>query len=111
MNSGSSHTWYNQIKMRNNVRVVYRVLFFFLFLSGSSYCQTTYYYFLTGAPQTYTNIDQYHEGTMILDFVDARTKKLVFRGIGQAVVGGPEANAAKIREAVAKMMEGFPKRS
>jgi hypothetical protein len=48
---------------------------------------------------------------MILDFVDARTKKLVFRGIGQAVVGGPEANAAKIREAVAKMMEGFPKRS
>lgn len=39
--------------MRNNVLVVYRVLFFFLFLSGSSYCQTTYNYFFTGAPQTY----------------------------------------------------------
>ena len=70
-----------------------------------------YYGMWAGAPQTYTSIDQYHEGTMILDFVDARTKKLVFRGVGQAVVGGPEANAAKIREGVAKMIEGFPKSS
>jgi len=70
-----------------------------------------YYGMWYGAPQTYTSVDQYHEGTMILDFVDARTKKLVFRGVGQAVVGGTEANATKIREAIAKMMEGFPKSS
>jgi hypothetical protein len=54
-------------------------------------------------------VDQYHEGTMILDFVDAKTKRLVFRGIGQAVVSGPESNAEKIRQGVHKMMEGYPK--
>jgi hypothetical protein len=40
----------------------------------------------------------------VLDFVDARTKKLVFRGVGKAVVGGPESNARKIQEAVAKIV-------
>lgn len=67
-----------------------------------------YYGMWPGAPQTYTMVDQYHEGTMVLDFVDARTKKLVFRGVGQAVVGGPQANADKIREGVHKMMESYP---
>jgi hypothetical protein len=57
---------------------------------------------------TYVDVNQYHEGTMVLDFVDARTKKLVFRGTGQAIVGGAEANAEKIREGVAKMMAAYP---
>jgi len=70
-----------------------------------------YYGMWMGAPTTYAYYNEYNEGTLILDFVDARTKKLVFRGIGQAVVGGPEANAEKIREGVKKMMEGFPKSS
>ena len=61
-----------------------------------------------GAPRTYTDINQYTEGTLVLDFVDARTKKLVFRGIGKAVVGGPESNARKIEEAVAKTVAEFP---
>jgi hypothetical protein len=61
-----------------------------------------------GAPATYTDISVYGEGTLILDFVDARTKKLVFRGVGKAAVGGPESNAAKIREAVAKIVAAYP---
>jgi Domain of unknown function (DUF4136) len=61
-----------------------------------------------GAPMTYTDVNQYNEGTMILDFVDARTKKLVFRGVGKAVVGGPESNAGKIREAVSKIVAAYP---
>jgi Domain of unknown function (DUF4136) len=61
-----------------------------------------------GAPTTYTDVSQYHEGTLILDFVDAHTRKVVFRGVGQAVVAGPESNAAKIREAVAKIVAGYP---
>jgi len=67
-----------------------------------------YYGMWPGAPTTYTMVDQYHEGTMILDFVDARTKKLVFRGIGRAVVSGPQSNADKIREGVHKMAAGYP---
>jgi hypothetical protein len=61
-----------------------------------------------GAPATYTDVNQYTEGTMILDFVDAHTKKLVFRGQGVAIVDGPESNAGKISDAVKKMVAAFP---
>ena len=67
-----------------------------------------YYGFWGGAPVTYTDVNQYGEGTLILDLVDARTKKLVFRGVGRAVVGGARENAAKVREAVAKMFAAYP---
>jgi hypothetical protein len=67
-----------------------------------------YYRMWPGAPITYTDVNQYKEGTLILDFVDAHTRKLVFRGVGNAVVGGPESNAAKIREAVAKIVAAYP---
>lgn len=61
-----------------------------------------------GAPRTYTDVHNYTEGTLILDFVDTRTNKLVFRGTGTAIVGGPESNAGKIREAVKKMVADLP---
>jgi hypothetical protein len=67
-----------------------------------------YYGMWAGAPRTYVDVNQYTQGTMVLDFVDTHTKKLVFRGTGQAVVSGPESNAGKIREGVAKMIAGFP---
>lgn len=61
-----------------------------------------------GAPTTYTSVNEYTQGTMILDFVDTRTKKLAFRGTGEAVVSGPESNAEKIRSAVEKIVAKFP---
>src|SRR6266513_4423419 len=61
-----------------------------------------------GAPVHYTDVNTYGEGTLILDFVDAHTKKLVFRGVGKAVVGGPDSNPGKIREAVAKIVADYP---
>lgn len=61
-----------------------------------------------GMPRTYVDVTQYTQGTLILDFVDTRTKKLVFRGTGQAVVGGVETNAARIREAVGKIVAEYP---
>jgi hypothetical protein len=67
-----------------------------------------YYSPWAGAPMTYTDVHQYTEGTLVLDFVDTRTKKLVFRGVGQAVVSGPESNAGKIQEAVEKIVEKLP---
>lgn len=67
-----------------------------------------YYGMWSGAPRTYTNVNQYTEGTMVLDFVDTHTKKLVFRGMGKAVVGGAGTNADKIREAVEKIVAEFP---
>jgi hypothetical protein len=68
-----------------------------------------YYGMWAGAPVTYLDVNQYTEGTLILDAVDVHAKKLVFRGIGTAVVGGPESNADKIREAVKQMVAALPK--
>jgi hypothetical protein len=62
-----------------------------------------------GAPQTYVDVSQYVDGTLILDAVDMHTKKLVFRGVGNDIVKGPEANAETIREAVKKMVATLPK--
>jgi hypothetical protein len=53
-------------------------------------------------------VQQYTEGTLIIDFVDARTKKLVFRGLAQAAVGSQGANANAIQEAVTKIVAQFP---
>lgn len=61
-----------------------------------------------GAPRTYTDVSQYTEGTLILDFVDAKTKKLVFRGTGTGTVRDTETNAERIREIVGKIVHDFP---
>ncbi|MGR9087009.1 MAG: DUF4136 domain-containing protein [Gammaproteobacteria bacterium] len=72
-----------------------------------------YYYGRYGlwasAPLSYADVSQYTEGTLILDFIDAETRKLVFRGIGTGTVSDPQTNAERIREAVAKIVEKFPK--
>ena len=63
----------------------------------------------SGAPTTYTDVSHYTEGMLVLDAVDTRTNKLVFRGTGQSVIGGPDSNTGKIREAVKKMVAELPK--
>jgi Domain of unknown function (DUF4136) len=67
-----------------------------------------YYSMWAGAPRTYTDVNQYTEGTLVLDFVDRRTNKLVFRGTAKAIVEGPESNARKIQEAVRKIVAELP---
>jgi hypothetical protein len=67
-----------------------------------------YYGMWAGAPRTYVDVSHYTVGTMVLDFVDVHTKKLVFRGTGTAVIGGPEDNSGKIHEAVEKIVAEFP---
>jgi hypothetical protein len=67
-----------------------------------------YYGTWEGAPYTYSTIDSYTEGTLVLDFVDTARQKLVFRGIGTGTVGSAESNAEKIREAVQKIVEKIP---
>jgi len=61
-----------------------------------------------GIPNNYTNVSEYTEGTLIIDFVDAKTRKLVFRGIGKGTMGDPQTNAQHIREAIQKIMLAFP---
>jgi hypothetical protein len=54
---------------------------------------------------------QYEEGSLILDFVDPKTKNLIWRGSAKAEVDDartPEKREALINEAVQKILKNFP---
>ena len=57
------------------------------------------------------SIYEYEEGSLILDFVDAKTKELIWHGSAKAVVGNektPEERQKKIYETVQKILEKYP---
>ena len=54
------------------------------------------------------DVQQYTEGSLVIDFVDGKTHKIVFRGLGRAAVGSTERNAAAIQEAVNKIVAAYP---
>ena len=56
---------------------------------------------------SYNDANTYLEGTLVLDFVDARKKRLVFRGAATTVNGDMLENT-RIREAVAKIVAAYP---
>src|SRR5262249_8495905 len=56
-----------------------------------------------------TTVTSYTEGTLILDFVDTSTQRLVFRGTGRGNTSREtESNAATIPEAVTRIVAGSP---
>jgi len=58
-----------------------------------------------GTPQ----VETYIEGTLIVDLYDARTKKMVWRGVATATASDkPSKNASKINKALDKMFEKLP---
>jgi len=58
-------------------------------------------------------VSEYEEGTLVVDAVDARTNRVVWRGWAQSNVEGVIDNqdrlASQIDKAVTRMMERFPK--
>jgi stage V sporulation protein SpoVS len=61
-----------------------------------------------GSVQLNATAQQYTEGSLVIDFVDSKTKTIVFRGLGQAAVGSTERNANAITEAVNKILAQYP---
>ena len=61
----------------------------------------------------YTNVDQYTEGTLNIDLVDARRRQLVWEGvaIGRVTEKHRENREAAINTAVAEMFKKFPFRA
>jgi hypothetical protein len=54
-------------------------------------------------------VDSYVEGTLVLDFYDARTKQMVWRGVARATASDkPTKNMEKMNKALDKMFEKFP---
>ena len=56
---------------------------------------------------------RYEAGTLVIDVIDARTNRLIWRGWAQSAVKGMLENedtmARQINEAIARMFEEFPK--
>jgi hypothetical protein len=59
-----------------------------------------------------TQVDQYDEGTILVDIADAETHELIWRGWVQfditAALAEPEVMANALDRAAAKMFENFP---
>ena len=54
---------------------------------------------------------QYEEGSLILDFVDAKSKKLIWRGSAKAQIDNvdtPEKSEKLINEAVKEILKEYP---
>jgi hypothetical protein len=56
-----------------------------------------------------TTVNEVHVGTGVVDIFDAKTKKLVFRGVAQDEISEKaEKNEKKIEKATQKMFKNFP---
>ncbi len=58
-----------------------------------------------------TDVHQYTEGTVILDFYDAKTKQLVWRGTASGALASkptPDEATEKLNGVVAKMLADYP---
>ncbi len=51
---------------------------------------------------------EYEEGTLVLDFVDAKKKTLIWRGTAQGIIDPQQKPGQQINEIVGKMLEDFP---
>ena len=68
-----------------------------------------YYSGWPGNPVTYTVLEQYKVGALVLDFVEVRRQQLVWRGVASSVIGQKaESNAANAAEAVRQLLLRFP---
>ncbi len=56
-----------------------------------------------------SDVTQYTEGTLILDFLDQKRRLIVFRGVGKGVLSTPERNAVGIQDAVRKIVAEMPR--
>ena len=57
------------------------------------------------------SIHEYEEGSLILDFVDAKSKKMIWRGVAKADINNvdtPEKKEKLINEAVQEILKNFP---
>ena len=61
-----------------------------------------------GSPTTLSYVHRSTVGTLLVDFVDARTDRAFWRGVATATVRGKESNQRNIVDAVRRMLVHFP---
>ncbi len=64
-----------------------------------------------GYAQTDTYVDEYEEGSLLLDMIEAETGQLMWRGSARAVISSKltqEKRTQRINEAIGKLLASFP---
>ncbi len=61
-----------------------------------------------GMPQT--NVNQYTEGTLFIDFIDRKNNELIWQGIGSGAMkfSNPERKDKRIKQFVREIIERYP---
>lgn len=72
---------------------------------GYVYGYTGYGTYATGGPAV--EVRQYREGTITIDFIDAASKEMFWRGIGSDTFI-PGTGAAVVKEAITKVLDAYP---
>ena len=57
------------------------------------------------------DVRQYKEGTLVLDFIDSKSKELIWRGVASGVLPkypNPDKISEKLQEAIAEVLKNFP---
>lgn len=68
-----------------------------------------YHYGLYGRRYgTYTTMREYQQSTLVMDFIDAETKDLIWRGWAKDEAGGSDEAGEKIDNAVLKILAKYP---
>jgi hypothetical protein len=78
---------------------------------GYRYPYWGYPYPFWGGIDYRTYVTQYEEGTLIIDFTDARTDQLIWRGVGTRRVNqqsNPEKTTAAVNGTVAEILAQYP---
>ncbi|UCH83948.1 MAG: DUF4136 domain-containing protein [Candidatus Latescibacterota bacterium] len=63
------------------------------------------------APQSKTYVNEWEEGTLIIDVIDPKKNELMWRGTGTALVDedvSAEKDQSNLNDAVAKILKAFP---
>lgn len=57
----------------------------------------------------HTMVSEYNQGTLVFDFIDAKTGKMVWQGTGSGIrVDSPEAKQKQIPKIIEKMLQNYP---
>ena len=57
-----------------------------------------------------SNVQQYKEGTITIDFVDARKNELLWRGVAETEVGNRNITEEKVHQIVTNILRQYPPR-
>lgn len=57
---------------------------------------------------SYTRVDRYKEGSIVVDFIDAKTKDLIWRGVAKDAIGKGDSRADYINKCMEQLLKEFP---